>query len=133
MVKLTETMDTHDHTHPHFNFDNSFARMLEGFFVSCQAEPAITPNCPSCIIFLLSNLSDTTPPNIDNNNMGGAKPTPTSVTAKEEDVRSHPSWDLASICIFIPPIIEIIPRTKNLKFLFFNESKVFIKLLSQTT
>ena len=28
-------------TKPHFNFDNSFARSLEGFFVSCQAEPAV--------------------------------------------------------------------------------------------
>ena len=27
----------------HFNFDNSFARSLEGFFVSCQAEPAVAP------------------------------------------------------------------------------------------
>ena len=30
-------------TKPHFNFDNSFARSLEGFFVSCQAEPAVAP------------------------------------------------------------------------------------------
>jgi serine/tyrosine/threonine adenylyltransferase len=29
--------------HPHFNFDNSFARSLEGFFKSCQAEPAVAP------------------------------------------------------------------------------------------
>ena len=91
---------------------------------------AITPSCPSCIIFLLSNLSDTTPPNIENISIGGAKPTPTKVTAKDDDVRSHPNWDLASICIFIPPIIDIIPKTKNLKSLFLNESKVFIKLLS---
>jgi uncharacterized protein YdiU (UPF0061 family) len=28
---------------PHFNFDNSFARSLEGFFKSCQAEPSVTP------------------------------------------------------------------------------------------
>ena len=30
-------------TKPHFNFDNSFARSLEGFFVPCQAEPAAAP------------------------------------------------------------------------------------------
>ena len=36
-------MDAHDPPHLKFNFDNSFARSLEGFFVSCQAEPAITP------------------------------------------------------------------------------------------
>ena len=41
--KRTETMDAHDHIRPHFNFDNSFARSLEGFFVSCQAEPASAP------------------------------------------------------------------------------------------
>jgi serine/tyrosine/threonine adenylyltransferase len=28
---------------PHFNFDNSFARSLEGFFKFCQAEPADAP------------------------------------------------------------------------------------------
>jgi serine/tyrosine/threonine adenylyltransferase len=28
---------------PYFNFDNSFARSLEGFFKSCQAEPAVSP------------------------------------------------------------------------------------------
>ncbi len=28
---------------PHFNFDNSFARSLEGFFKPCQAEPAVDP------------------------------------------------------------------------------------------
>ena len=43
MVKSTKTMDAHDHIRPHFNFDNSFARSLEGFFVSCQAEPAVAP------------------------------------------------------------------------------------------
>ena len=36
-------MNTRDHIRPHFNFDNSFARSLEGFFVSCQAEPAVAP------------------------------------------------------------------------------------------
>ena len=36
-------MDANDHIRPHFNFDNSFARSLEGFFVSCQAEPASAP------------------------------------------------------------------------------------------
>ena len=36
-------MDAHDPPHLKFNFDNSFVRSLEGFFVSCQAEPAITP------------------------------------------------------------------------------------------
>lgn len=29
--------------HPQFNFDNSFARSLGGFFKSCQAEPAAAP------------------------------------------------------------------------------------------
>ncbi len=43
MARSTETMDAHDPPHLKFNFDNSFARSLEGFFVSCQAEPAITP------------------------------------------------------------------------------------------
>ena len=28
---------------PQFNFDNSFAHSLEGFFKSCQAEPAVAP------------------------------------------------------------------------------------------
>ena len=37
MVKSSETHDLH------FNFDNSFARSLEGFFVSCQAEPVVAP------------------------------------------------------------------------------------------
>lgn len=36
-------MDAHDHIRQYFNFDNSFARSLEGFFVSCQAEPAVAP------------------------------------------------------------------------------------------
>jgi len=36
-------MDAKNHTPLHFNFDNSFARSLEGFFVSCQAEPASAP------------------------------------------------------------------------------------------
>ena len=42
-------MDAHDHIRPHFNFDNSFARSLEGFYVSCEANPAIAPK------FLLLN------------------------------------------------------------------------------
>ena len=41
MVEPTETID--DNTRPHFNFDNSFARSLEGFFKLCQAEPAVAP------------------------------------------------------------------------------------------
>ncbi len=41
MVKPTETMA--DPARPHFNFDNSFARSLEGFFKFCQAEPAADP------------------------------------------------------------------------------------------
>ena len=41
MVRSTKTMGVHDR--PCFNFDNSFARSLEGFFVSCQAEPAVAP------------------------------------------------------------------------------------------
>ena len=36
-------MDAHDDIRPNFNFDNSFARNLKGFFVSCQAEPASAP------------------------------------------------------------------------------------------
>jgi uncharacterized protein YdiU (UPF0061 family) len=36
-------MDAHNPIRPHFNFDNSFARSLEGFFVFCQAEPASAP------------------------------------------------------------------------------------------
>jgi uncharacterized protein YdiU (UPF0061 family) len=43
MEKSTETMDTHDPIRPHFNFDNSFARSLEGFFRSCKAEPSAAP------------------------------------------------------------------------------------------
>ena len=39
MVKSTETEDNPIN----FNFDNSFASSLEGFFVSCDAEPAIAP------------------------------------------------------------------------------------------
>ena len=42
-------MDAHDHIRPHFNFDNSFARSLEGFYASCEANPAIAPK------FLLLN------------------------------------------------------------------------------
>ncbi len=43
MVKSTETVDENNQTGPHFNFDNSFARSLEGFFVSCKAEPSVAP------------------------------------------------------------------------------------------
>ena len=43
MVELTETIDVHDNTRPHFNFDNSFARSLEGFFKHCQSETAVAP------------------------------------------------------------------------------------------
>ena len=43
MVKSTETIYAHDNSRLNFNFDNSFARSLEGFFVSCQAEPAVAP------------------------------------------------------------------------------------------
>ncbi len=43
MVNPTEMMGAHDHTRPYFNFDNSFARSLEGFFVSCQAATATAP------------------------------------------------------------------------------------------
>ena len=42
-------MDAHDHIRPHFNFDNSFARSLEGFYASCEANPSIAPK------FLLLN------------------------------------------------------------------------------
>ena len=41
MVSSTKAVGVHDR--PCFNFDNSFARSLEGFFVSCQAEPAVAP------------------------------------------------------------------------------------------
>ena len=41
MVKLTDTMDAP--IRRYFNFDNSFARSLEGFFTFCQAEPAVAP------------------------------------------------------------------------------------------
>lgn len=33
----------HDSIKPQFNFDNSYARTFEGFFVACQAAPAIAP------------------------------------------------------------------------------------------
>lgn len=36
-------MGTQEHIRPHFNFDNSFSRSLEGFFVPCQAEPSSAP------------------------------------------------------------------------------------------
>ena len=41
MVDSTETKG--GPTGLHFNFDNSFARSLEGFFKLCQAEPAVAP------------------------------------------------------------------------------------------
>ena len=41
--KSAETVDARDSTRPQFNFDNTFARSLAGFFVSCQAEPAVAP------------------------------------------------------------------------------------------
>ncbi len=41
MVKSSKTVDGHDNNR--FNFDNSFARSLEGFFKFCQAEPAVAP------------------------------------------------------------------------------------------
>jgi len=43
VVKSSETMDALDPMRPHFNFDNSFARTFEGFFVHCQAAPAVAP------------------------------------------------------------------------------------------
>ena len=43
MAKSTEIMGQNTPIRPHFNFDNTFARKLEGFFVSCQAEPASAP------------------------------------------------------------------------------------------
>jgi len=36
-------MDVLDLRHPQFNFDNSYARSFEGFFVPCQAAPAVAP------------------------------------------------------------------------------------------
>ncbi len=41
-------MDAHDYNYPHFNFDNSFARSLEGFYVSCKAKPV---NAPKLLLF----------------------------------------------------------------------------------
>ncbi len=41
MVTSNETMG--DPNPPRFNFDNSFARSLEGFFKFCPAEPAVAP------------------------------------------------------------------------------------------
>jgi len=43
VVKPTDTIGAQNYIRPHFNFDNSFARSLEGFFVSCKAEPASAP------------------------------------------------------------------------------------------
>ena len=42
-AKSAETVDARDSTRPQFKFDNTFARSLEGFYVSCQAEPAAAP------------------------------------------------------------------------------------------
>ena len=36
-------MDTLNKTIPRFNFDNSFANTLEGFFVACEAAQATSP------------------------------------------------------------------------------------------
>ncbi len=36
-------MDAFDPIQLHFNFDNSFARTFKGFFVPCQADPAVAP------------------------------------------------------------------------------------------
>ena len=36
-------MDALDSIRPHFNFDNSFARTFKGYFVPCQATPAVAP------------------------------------------------------------------------------------------
>ena len=43
MAKSTQTLDALDPMRPHFNFDNSFARIFEGFFAPCQAAPAVAP------------------------------------------------------------------------------------------
>ena len=43
MIRSTDKKLGHDPAHPLFNFDNSFARSLDGFFVSCRAKPASTP------------------------------------------------------------------------------------------
>ena len=43
MARSFETVNTHGQTLQDFNFDNSFARNLEGFFELSQAEPAIAP------------------------------------------------------------------------------------------
>lgn len=43
MVETTETNDAQGTNSPHFNFDNSFARDLDGFFKFCRAEPAVAP------------------------------------------------------------------------------------------
>ena len=43
MATSTEKMDMRDPIRPTFNFDNSFARDLDGFSVSCRAEPAVAP------------------------------------------------------------------------------------------
>jgi serine/tyrosine/threonine adenylyltransferase len=43
MVNSNDTMDADDSIRPNFNFDNSFARSLEGFFRSCKAEPSASP------------------------------------------------------------------------------------------
>ena len=43
MLKSTDTTDARDPVRPLFNFDNSFARTFKGFFVPCQADPAVAP------------------------------------------------------------------------------------------
>ncbi len=43
MGNSTGTVDALNPIRPQFNFDNSFARTFEGFYVPCQADPAAAP------------------------------------------------------------------------------------------
>ncbi|MGV7221516.1 MAG: protein adenylyltransferase SelO [Nitrospinales bacterium] len=43
MEKSTEAVKASDSARPQFNFDNSYARSFEGFFVPCKAAPATAP------------------------------------------------------------------------------------------
>ncbi len=43
MDNTTETLSETDNRSPEFNFDNSYARAFEGFYVSCEADPASSP------------------------------------------------------------------------------------------
>ena len=43
MTKSNKRIYAEDQTLPYFNFDNSFARKLEGFFAPCKAEPSAAP------------------------------------------------------------------------------------------